>query len=70
MKLGILYFAANAHSGDDIWLLKIDDDRKNDIVLHYRNTADGLTEFRGTTHIKSNLSGFVALFRDVDTMPI
>jgi ribosome-associated toxin RatA of RatAB toxin-antitoxin module len=68
LKLGILYFATNAHSVDDTWLLKIDD-RENDIVLHYRKTADGLTEFRGVTHIKSSLSGFVALFRDVDAMP-
>jgi hypothetical protein len=68
LKLGILFFATNAHSVDDTWLLKIDD-RENDVVLHYRKTADGLTEFRGVTHIKSSLSGFVALFRDVDAMP-
>jgi hypothetical protein len=67
LGLGILYFATYAHAIDDDWRLKIDD-RENDIVLHYRKTANGLTEFRGITHIKSNLSGFVALFRDVDAM--
>ncbi len=68
LTLGILHFAVNAHAVDETWKLKIDD-RENDVVLYYRQTDDGLTEFRGVTHIKSSLSGFVALFRDVDAMP-
>jgi hypothetical protein len=55
-------------AASDEWRLQIDD-RQNDIVLHYRKTASDLTEFRGVTHIKSNLSAFVALFRDVESIP-
>lgn len=50
------------------WHLQIDD-RQNDIILYYRKTESNLTEFRGVTHIKSSLSAFVALFRDLESMP-
>ncbi len=71
--LGILItrsalFVASSGATSDEWHLQIDD-RQNDIVLHYRKTASDLTEFRGVTHIKSNLSAFVALFRDVESIP-
>lgn len=68
LKFGILLFIYSAGAASDEWHLQIDD-RQNDIVLHYRKTSNDLIEFRGVTHIKSSLSAFVALFRDVDAMP-
>lgn len=66
--VGAVFFVSGPGFASNEWHLKIND-RQNDIVLHYRETASGLTEFRGITHIKSNLSAFVALLRDVEAMP-
>jgi hypothetical protein len=40
-----------------------------DIQIYSRTNENGYPEFRGVTKIKSRLSAFVALFRDVDNMP-
>jgi hypothetical protein len=52
----------------DEWQLKIED-AQADIRVYYRTHESGFTEFRAVTHVRSQLSGLVALFRDVDTMP-
>ncbi|VAX28375.1 hypothetical protein MNBD_NITROSPIRAE01-568 [hydrothermal vent metagenome] len=51
---------------EDTWTLKKDE---NGIKVYYRERADGYTEFRGITIIRSSLSSFVALFQDLKTMP-
>ncbi len=51
---------------EDAWTLKKDE---NGIKIYYRERADGYTEFRGLTIIRSTLSSFVALFQDLQTMP-
>ena len=55
-------------SAGNEWHLQIDD-RVNDIIIHHRITTNNLIEFRGITHIKSSLSAFVALLRDIESMP-
>ena len=44
-------------------------DREHDVVVYTRKLDNGDTEFKGITHVRSSLSGCVALLRDVDTMP-
>jgi hypothetical protein len=44
-------------------------DAENGIVVYTRKLDSGDTEFKGITHVKSSLSGCVALMRDVDAMP-
>ena len=68
LNIGLVPIALCSSASGEDWSLQIDD-RKNDITLHYRKAPNGLTEFRGITHIVSSLSAFVALFRDVDAMP-
>lgn len=50
------------------WDLKIDD-KEADIRIFSRVNERGYPEFRGVTKVKSRLSGFVALFKDLDHMP-
>lgn len=50
------------------WDLKIDD-KEADIRIFSRVNERGYPEFRGVTRVKSTLSGFVALFKDLDHMP-
>jgi hypothetical protein len=50
------------------WDLKIDD-KEADIRIFSRVNERGYPEFRGVTRVKSSLSGFVALFKDLDHMP-
>ena len=63
-----MFFVSGPGSASDEWHLQIDD-RANDIILHHRKTTSNLIEFRGVTHIKSSLSAFVALFRDIESIP-
>ena len=63
-----MIFVSGPGSASDEWHLQIDD-RTNDIILHHRKTTSNLIEFRGVTHIKSSLSAFVALLRDIESMP-
>jgi len=69
-KSGMLLVAALcselASAGD--WSLKMSDPAE-DIQVYYRTTDGGYIEFKAITHVKSHLSAFVALFRDVDSMP-
>lgn len=44
-------------------------DSDHDVIVYTRKLDSGDTEFKGITHIKSSLSGCVALIRDVDAMP-
>ena len=44
-------------------------DTEHDVVVYTRKLDSGDTEFKGITHVKSSLSGCVALIRDVDAMP-
>lgn len=50
------------------WELKVDD-KEADIRIFSRVNERGYPEFRGVTRVKSTLSGFVALFKDLDHMP-
>ncbi|TAK82500.1 MAG: hypothetical protein EPO20_20735 [Betaproteobacteria bacterium] len=50
------------------WELKVADGPA-DIQVYVRTTERGYPQFKGVTKIKSTLSAFVALFRDVDNMP-
>ena len=66
--VGSVFFVSIPSFASDEWHLQIDD-RANDIILHHRKTTNNLIEFRGITHIKSSLSAFVALLRDIESMP-
>ncbi len=44
-------------------------DKKENIKVYYRHTDDGHIEFKGITYIKSSLNSFIAVFRDVETIP-
>lgn len=50
------------------WELKMDD-KEADIRIFRRENDRGYPEFRGVTRVRSTLSGFVALFKDLDHMP-
>lgn len=50
------------------WELKVDD-READIRIFSRVNERGYAEFRGVTKVKSSLSAFVALFKDLERMP-
>lgn len=50
------------------WTLRREDPAL-DVTVHDRETPQGYREFRGVTHVRSRLSGFVALFRDTPRMP-
>jgi START domain len=50
------------------WDLKIDD-RNADIQVFGRVNDKGYNEFRAVTKVRSSLSAFVALFKDLDNMP-
>ena len=50
------------------WILKIDDPDA-DIRVFSRVNDLGYAEFRGVTKVKSRLSAFVALFKDLPNMP-
>jgi len=51
----------------EAWQLKKD---AENIKVYYRDRPDGYTEFRGVTQIQSRLSSFIALFRDLESMPL
>lgn len=44
------------------------DDPENDVIVYLRRLDNGLSEFKGVTHVKSTLSGCVALVRDTGSM--
>ncbi len=50
------------------WELKVAD-READIRVFTRTNEQGYPEFRGVTKVRSTLSAFVALFKDVGNMP-
>ena len=57
-----------ASASDEDWQQIAKNDEHN-IVVYYRMHSTGNPEFRATTQMNSTLSGFVALFRDVEAMP-
>ena len=60
----VLY--ARAKAGD--WEL-VKKDEANDILVYYRTLESGNVEFRGITHLRTSLSGFIALLQDFETLP-
>jgi len=50
------------------WELKVADSEA-DIQIFSRVNEQGYPEFRGVTRVQSRLSGFVALFKDLERMP-
>lgn len=63
----LLALSADSCAAAD-WELKVEDGSA-DIQIYVRTTEQGYPEFKGVTKIKSTLSAFIALFRDVDNMP-
>ena len=55
-------------SAADDWQLKVADAEAG-IQVYSRVTEQGYPEFRGVTRVRSRLSAFVALFKDIDRMP-
>ena len=69
MAVGALVAMAVAQpSWSDDWILS-KRDVKRDIEVFRRITPEGFQEVRIVTHVNSRMSAFVALFRDVDSMP-
>ena len=64
--LVLLHLASPCAAAD--WELKIDDAEAG-IRIFSRVSERGYPEFRGVTRVKSRLSAFVALFKDLDNMP-
>ncbi len=64
--LVLLHLASSCAASD--WELKVDDAEAG-IRIFSRLNERGYPEFRGVTRVKSRLSGFVALFKDLDNMP-
>ena len=62
----LLQLAWPCAAGD--WELKVADSDA-DIRIFSRVNERGYPEFRGVTRVKSRLSAFVALFKDLDNMP-
>lgn len=55
-------------SWSDDWILR-KKDVENDIEVYKRTTPEGFPEIRVVTHVNSRMSAFVAVLRDVATMP-
>ena len=51
------------------WELKMDDKEADIRIFSERENERGYPEFRGVTKVNATLSGFVALFKDLDHMP-
>ncbi len=69
MAVGALVAMAVAQpSWSEDWILS-KQDVKRDIEVYKRITPEGFQEVRIVTHVNSRMSAFVALFRDVDSMP-
>lgn len=62
----VLYLPLACAAGD--WQLKVAD-REAGIEVFSRASEQGYPEFRGVTRVQSRLSGFVALFKDLEHMP-
>ncbi len=45
------------------------EDKDENITVCFRKTETGYLEFKGVTCIESSLNSFIALFKDVDTIP-
>jgi hypothetical protein len=63
----LLLFFGRANAGEK-WREAVRD-VENDVVVYQRRLSSGYVEFKGITHVKSTLSGCVALIRDVEAMP-
>ena len=61
---GLLH--AKTKAGD--WEL-VKEDEGNDILVYYRTLESGNVEFKGTTHLLTSLSSFIALLKDFETLP-
>ena len=61
---GLLH--ARPKAGD--WEL-VKEDEGNDILVYYRTLESGNVEFKGTTHLRTSLSSFIALLKDFETLP-
>jgi hypothetical protein len=56
-----------ANAADD-WQLKVAD-KEADIQVFSRVNEQGYPEFKGVTRVRSRLSAFVAMFKDIERMP-
>jgi hypothetical protein len=66
--LALLFLPSAASHAAGAWQVA-KQDREHDVVVYTRKLDNGDSEFKGITHVKSSLSGCVALLRDVDAMP-